>query len=130
MTTKNILLGVLVLILLIGAFILGRSGVATPFNDVADSVAKQLPSSTQSEKVQETTAVTPKATTNTGGSVSLPQGQLDMLKSFGIDPATVTITPAMMACAESKVGVARFVEIKNGATPTMFEGAKLVACYK
>jgi hypothetical protein len=129
MTSKNILLGVLVLILLIGAFILGRSGVETPFNATADSVAKQLPGSTQSD-TQETTAVTPGATTNTGGSVSLPQGQLDMLKSFGIDPATVSVTPAMMACAEGKVGAPRFTEIKNGATPTMFEGAKLVTCYK
>jgi hypothetical protein len=126
MTSKNILLGVLVLILLIGAFILGRSGVETPFNGAADSVAKQLPSSTQGEN----TEATPGATTNTGGSVSLPQGQLDMLKSFGIDPATVSVTPAMMTCAEGKVGAARFTEIKNGATPTMFEGAKLVTCYK
>lgn len=127
MNTQKFLVGVLVLILIIVAFILGRSGVVTPFNSVSDNATKQTSGGTANKsKATDTTS----NTANTAGIPSLPQGQLDMLKSFGIDPTKVVITTSMMACAEGKVGTARFTEIKNGATPTMFEGAKLVACYK
>jgi hypothetical protein len=137
MNTKKILQGVLVLVLLAGAFILGRSGTETPFNSVADSVAKQIPGTVANEAETTGTEGTPSGmapyvgdTSNAPKVPSIPQGQIEMLKSFGIDPATVKLTGAMMACAEVKVGSARFAEIKNGATPTMVEGAKLVTCYK
>jgi hypothetical protein len=137
MNTKKILQGVLVLALVVGAFILGRSGTNTPFNSVADSVAEQIPGTVANEAETTGTEDTPSGMAPYTGDTSgiptpppLPRGQLEMLRSFGIDPATVSVTPAMMACAEAKVGAARLAEIKNGVTPTMVEGAKLVTCYK
>jgi hypothetical protein len=50
--------------------------------------------------------------------------------AFGIDPNTVNITPAMIACAEAKLGATRIEELKGGATPSMSEGISLMACYK
>lgn len=61
---------------------------------------------------------------------SLTPGQRSMIESMGIDPDSITITPAMIACAEAKLGAARIEEIKNGATPSFTEGATLIACYR
>lgn len=59
----------------------------------------------------------------------MTEGQIKLMKALGLDPATVTITPAMIVCAETSLGPARVEEIKNGATPSLIEGGKLVACY-
>jgi hypothetical protein len=71
---------------------------------------------------------------STGGTAvetaDLSEGQRRLLAAFGVDADTVTITPAMIACAEAKLGAPRIEEIKNGATPTVTEGASLVACYR
>lgn len=131
------MLGVVLLLLLAIVFALGRLGIATPVNSVVDFANKQV-ESTLNTKTTNTTPTTntttnttpPKSGTTVTPASSLTSGQMQMLKTFGIDPNTVTITAAMMACAEGKVGTARFAEIKNGATPTMFEGAKLVVCYR
>ena len=61
---------------------------------------------------------------------NLSDSQRQMLAAFGIDADSVVITPAMMACAEAKIGAARVEEIKGGATPSMGEGAMLFACYQ
>ncbi len=71
------------------------------------------------------------STENTSGQNSnLTEGQRNMLRSFGLNPDEVNITPQMIACAEAKIGATRIEEIKNGATPSFTEGASLVACYK
>jgi hypothetical protein len=67
------------------------------------------------------------ATVNTS---QLSDSQRAMLRAFGIDTDSVTITPAMVACAEGRLGAARVEEIRNGAAPTMAEGAMLFACYQ
>ena len=61
---------------------------------------------------------------------NLTEGQIKLLSVLGIDPNSITVTPAMMACAETSLGASRVEEITNGATPSFSEGLKLVACYK
>lgn len=60
----------------------------------------------------------------------LSQGQAQFLTKLGIDPSSITITPAMIACAEAKLGKARLEELQGGATPSMSEGMTLLACYR
>ncbi|MFZ2886613.1 MAG: hypothetical protein WA021_02210 [Minisyncoccia bacterium] len=80
----------------------------------------------------EAAAVTP--TTETKGTVvkttNLSAGQQKLLSALGIDASQIVITPAMIACAEAKLGAAWLKEIEGGATPTFSEGVSLYACYK
>lgn len=59
----------------------------------------------------------------------LPEAQQSMLRATGIKGDDIVITNAMKTCAESSVGVDRTAEISKGATPSVIEGTKLVACY-
>lgn len=61
---------------------------------------------------------------------ALSETQIKMLETLGVDTNNITITPAMVACAEAKVGSARLAEIQAGDSPSMTEGASLAACYK
>lgn len=63
-------------------------------------------------------------------SSTLSDGQRKMLEAMGIDTENITLTPEMVACAEAKVGSARLIEIQNGASPSVTEGAALAACYQ
>jgi hypothetical protein len=59
----------------------------------------------------------------------MTDGQRKLLESLGVDADSITITPQMIACAESSLGSERVGEIQNGATPSFVEGTKLMACY-
>lgn len=63
-------------------------------------------------------------------SAALSDGQKKMLGALGVDVENIVITPEMVACAEAKVGSARLIEIQNGDSPSVIEGASLAACYK
>ena len=134
MNIKNIVWMALVVIALGIGFILGRSGIETPLNDVADSTAniieKTTKENTESSAKIETAQDENKVQNNAATTGGLSEGQRTMLKSFGLNPDEVTLTPVMIACAEAKVGKARVDEIMSGATPSFIEGASLVACYK
>ena len=60
----------------------------------------------------------------------LSESQKRMLTSFGLDPATITVTAAMIACAKEKISTARYEEILSGATPTFNESLSFLACYR
>lgn len=117
------------LILVIG-FVAGRNSSITSLDGALRAVSQQmhqkntdsLGAPTQSDAAGEVkaSAVAP----------TLTADQKAMLKSFGLDPNKITVTATMIACAEAKVGTARFTEIKNGATPSFLEGASLMTCYK
>ncbi len=95
------------------------SKVTPPPNDTT-----REKSAVENESVpQETTGVTKVDTSQ------LTPGQKQLLETLGVDTENLVITPAMIACAEAKVGAARVAEIQNGATPTFMEGASLMACY-
>jgi len=61
---------------------------------------------------------------------SLPPGQQRVLETFGLDQATVTISPAVIACAEAAIGADRLAAITAGDTPAIMEGIKLANCYR
>jgi hypothetical protein len=119
---KNVLSVVLVIVLFGAGFLVGR------FTPVANTVISgtQNPSENNEQG----------ATSNTAeGSVSveasdLTDGQKKLLSALGIDSDTITVTPEMIACAETSLGDARVAEITNGATPSFTEGMKLAVCYK
>lgn len=60
---------------------------------------------------------------------NIPETQRAFLTTMGISGNEIVVTNAMLACAEAEIGVARMLEIKNGATPAMTEGLKLAGCY-
>lgn len=60
----------------------------------------------------------------------LSDTQRKMLETMGVDTENIILTPEMVVCAEAKVGSARLLEIQNGASPSVSEGASLAACYR
>lgn len=82
------------------------------------------------ESTQSPDRATPATTGGTVKAASLTPGQQKLLSALGINVSEFVITPAMIACAEAKVGAARIMEIQSGATPSFSEGVSLLACYK
>lgn len=60
----------------------------------------------------------------------LPDSQQKILKTFGYDEGTLTITPAMISCAEEAVGKDRLGEIMGGSSPSALESIKILPCFK
>ena len=59
----------------------------------------------------------------------LTDGQKQVLRTMRVDVESLVITPEMVACAEAKVGSERLAAIQGGDSPSMSEGASLLACY-
>lgn len=60
----------------------------------------------------------------------LTETQQSVLKSFGYEDDSFTVTPTMMQCAENAVGKERLDAIVSGAAPGPLEAAKLFPCFK
>jgi hypothetical protein len=138
MNSHALITGVLLVVVFVAGFFVGRYTSFAP-STVADAIPNTISDVAQSVQPSNSTATNgtasggTAASANTGMTInlsSLSDSQRAMLKTFGITGDTVTLTPAMMACAEAKVGAARIEEIKNGATPSFSEGASLIACYR
>lgn len=73
-------------------------------------------------------------TSTTGGTTDknpmLSASQEKALQAIGVDPAKLpsTITPAMIACFEVKLGAERTLQIKNGDAPTAVDFFKAQSC--
>lgn len=124
---KNILLVVLIIVAFGIGFLLGR------FTPIANTVI----SGTQSPKAELTSedngegAVSSKVEGNVSiETANLTDGQKKLLTALGVDADTITVTPEMIACAETSLGDARVIEITNGDTPSFAEGLKLAVCYQ
>jgi micrococcal nuclease len=61
---------------------------------------------------------------------TLPSGQQQILNTFGLDESNVTITPEVVACAQTAIGTDRVAAITDGDTPSIIEGIKLANCYR
>lgn len=61
---------------------------------------------------------------------ALPQSQQKILEGFGYTQDSVTITPAMMECAQKSLTNERIAEILGGSAPTPIESLKLLPCFK
>jgi cytoskeletal protein RodZ len=61
---------------------------------------------------------------------TLSDSQQKILKTFGYDEGTLTITPAMISCAEEAVGKERLAEILDGGSPSTMESIKILPCFK
>lgn len=99
----------------------------------ADFFSRTIPTALNEENVRttDTTSGTSTTSADTASSgVTLTAEQRALVESFGIDPDTVHITPAMIACAEAEVGSARLAQIQGGDKPSFTEGMKLMACYR
>ena len=125
MTTKNLLLGILIIAVFAVGFLIGRITANSPTDTPNNQTSTMNGTNTQA-KSTSTTTTTP--TTASSISANMSADQIKMLQALGIDVNKVT--PAMIACAETSLGSSRTEEIKNGATPSFSEGVKLVACYK
>lgn len=78
--------------------------------------------------------VSSQKTGSTGGTTDknplLSASQEKALQTIGVDPAKLpsTITPAMAACFETKLGAERTLQIKNGDSPTAIDFLKAQSC--
>jgi hypothetical protein len=58
----------------------------------------------------------------------LTEGQKSLLRGAGIDPDTFVVTPAMVTCAQDRLGEQRFSEIIAGDAPSPTEVFTLLRC--
>lgn len=61
---------------------------------------------------------------------SMSPSQKKILESLGYTSGSLTITPAMITCAEDAIGKDRLNEIINGSAPTPLESLKIIPCFK
>ena len=115
-------------IVIVGAFALGvfvgRMPVSLPFFDDTSATNTSPKTTATPDETAGEEKGTVISTTN------LSAGQQQLLSKLGIDASKITVTPAMIACAEAKLGATRMNEIAGGATPSFAEGVSLLACYK
>lgn len=126
MDTKNVLLGILIVAVFATGFMIGR--FSSVGNTVISGGQNNEPGVTATNDVSDETVATESDTTISTS--NLTDGQKKMLSALGIDAESIVVTPEMAACADASLGAARMNEIINGATPSLTEGVKLVACYK
>ncbi|MCA9366495.1 hypothetical protein KC722_02855 [Candidatus Kaiserbacteria bacterium] len=101
-------------------------GVSSGHNSLTDMVVDR---EGDAETHSDSPSTTSSFGTTTLNTTTLTDGQRALLKTVGVDADSVTITPAMFACAEAAVGANRLAEIQNGDTPSISEGFKLYGCY-
>jgi len=130
MNSQTILTIILMFVVFGVGFLAGRMTTPSP---ISIPTSQTDVSETPSNESGPETSTSQEGTTEDeadSSNVTLTAGQSKMLESLGINPDEVTVTPQMVACAETKLGATRIEEIKNGATPSFSEGVSLVACYK
>lgn len=132
MNTNVLLIGILVVVVVIAGFVIGRPDMWEGMHmgawksDILKTDKSTAPS-INADTVPSATSSTHSAKINAS---NLTDGQKKMLSMMGIDPNTLVITSTMIACANTSLGSGRVKEIEGGATPSFAEGIKLVACYK
>jgi len=134
--TQKCVAGIVLLGVFGSGFALGYLSAPSATSDDTQTVVVQSELRSESDPTESTGTTSPSSLV---GSVSqeevtldtsaLTDGQRTLLESLGVDTDSITLTPDMIACAEAKVGSERLTAIKNGDTPSFFEGAKLMTCY-
>lgn len=119
MNTKNLLLGLLIVAVFAIGFAIGRFGV--PGNMMSGPERPSAANSDVDATNQPSESDTAAIITN------MSDAQKEMLSKLGIDASS--ITPEMIACAETSLGASRIEEIKNGSPISFAEKVKLLACY-
>ncbi len=97
-----------------------------PQVEKTDTEGASVSADTTTESVTDTEEAEPIVVDTT----TLGTTQQEMLKAFGYDSQTLTITPTMVSCAENAVGKERLDAITRGGAPTPFEAAKILPCFK
>lgn len=129
MNTHNLLLGILIVAVFVAGFLIGRfSNVGSTYIGSNQSASQGKQATSETDTKVGDTASTPSGTTINAS--SLTEGQKKLLGALGIDANAITVTQAMIVCAETSLGATRVEEIKGGATPSFSEGLKLAACYR
>lgn len=132
-TQHTLLVAILVVVVFGVGFMIGRVTASGGTITGVPSSSSGTASDANGEVERAAASESDSGSTGDGTTVvanDLTSGQRQLLGALGIDANEFTITPEMVACAEAKVGAARVEEIKNGATPSLIEGAELIACYK
>lgn len=130
--TNGLVTGIVMVLIFVAGFGLGhmtnnpengdneRDGMMEGFFGSSTDDDSSDTASQSTSKVESPTTIDASAMTD---------GQRKMLQSLGVDTDSITVTPEMMACAESSLGNERIDAIQNGDTPSFLEGTKLMTCY-
>lgn len=104
---------------------------ASPIETIVEQVISEADSETSAVEKSET----PSSNVNYKLERSIPLRDLPLSDSqkktaatFGINVETFIITPAMLACAEVKLGTSRLEAIIAGQSPTFTESFSLMGC--
>jgi hypothetical protein len=120
MNTKNILFGILIMLIFATGLAVGHFGFnKNIFIENKPATMNTTPTTTTETSTAQSTAASVVA--------NMSEDQKKMLSALGID--VNKITPEMITCAETSLGATRTAEVKNGASLSFAEKAKLIACY-
>lgn len=131
--------GIFFLAIMVAAFILGAQaermfGLSVFWAPESETVLEESTADPASQSAATDTEGNVKAQPSTQRvaipSERLTESQKSMLRSFGVDPESITVTAETIACAETALGTERFAAVQAGATPSFTEGIKLLGCYK
>ena len=118
-----------ILILIVGVMV-GRSMALQELAKTAEVTKTAPPKATSEEPtdLEAQTFVAPSEPVTIPESV-MTERQQKARQFVGVDTKEIVITPEMFACAEASIGSQRMIDIQNGDTPSVVEGAKLLTCY-
>lgn len=122
------MLAIVVVLALGVGFYIGQNGTGAVSEQAIDITTDEP--ATEASAAGSNSGETTVAEGTTISTNNLTDGQKRLLGLLGVDADNLVVTPAMEACANAKVGEARMQEIIAGATPSLGEGADLLACYK
>lgn len=140
MENKNgLITGVIMVLIFVAGFGLGHVTAYPDKDDTEDGAEESIIENFFTDDSQTTADTNPDRENSVSASMpaegttldasAMTDGQRKLLESLGVDADSITITPQMIACAETSLGSDRVVEIQNGSTPSFVEGTKLMACY-
>ena len=134
---KFFYVGTSLVVLAIGATVvvwyLLQQTLTTPSQTADTTTSSNTVESVQPVEISETSisaTPTPVAEPAPPPVPELNEQQRQAAEAVGINIDEITLTPAMIVCAEEKMSRERMLEIAEGDAPTFFEALALVPCVK
>lgn len=129
-SSSGVVTGIIMVLIFVAGYALGYfTAPSASSNGVTSVTSSSAGESTSADSDVTTPQPSEISEPTTIDSSQMTDGQKALLRTMGLDPESITITPEMVACAEAEIGADRVAAIQNGDTPGPIEGAKMLACY-
>lgn len=132
---SNILLIIALIITILSFVYINSLLIESSSGKEKESVSKVLKEAIVGDEDDDVSTLTPATASIPEEGIPLRNLQLSdsqkaTLSGMGIDVDTFVVTPAIIACGESKIGVSRMSEIIAGDSPSIIEIGTLSLCLR